>query len=85
MLVCGALCRLSHVPSLNLLFSLPQNEAVGKDQRKEQQTGGCFGTVPGCWLAMHMVRSPSVSHKSCLFLITGVCSASPPALFKAGL
>lgn len=63
--MCGALCRLSHVPSLNLLFSLLQNEAVvGKDQRKEQQTGGCFGTVPGWWLAMRMVRSPSVIHKS---------------------
>lgn len=68
MLVWGVLCQLSHVPGLNLLFSLPQNEGVGKDQMKEQQTGDCFGTVPGCWLVMPMVRSQSVIHKSAFFL-----------------
>jgi hypothetical protein len=37
MLVCGVLCQLSHLPGLNLLFSLPQNEGVGKDPTNKQQ------------------------------------------------
>lgn len=49
----------------------------------EQQTRDSFVTGPGCWLALRNVRSRSVIHKSCLFLIIGVYGASPPALFKA--
>lgn len=71
-------------PGLNLLFSLPQNEGVGKDQMSERQTRDCFVTGPGCWLVTCMVCSWSVIHKSCLFLIIGVYSTSPPALLKAG-
>lgn len=78
MLMCGALCQLSHLPGLNLLFSLPQNEG-GSDERTANERLLCnwpwllVSDVYGLQLECDSQKLPFSYHR-CLQYITVPCS-----------